>query len=436
MSTSVRKGLGLWMLTALVAGNMIGSGVFLLPASLAQYGSISILGWTITALGALCLALVFSKLSTWIPKTGGPYAYCREGFGDYIGFTVAYNYWIALWVGNAGIAVAFASYLSVFFPWITASAFNTCITSIVTVWILTLINVSGVRQAGMVQLITTILKLLPLLLIGTVGLLCIKPEYLAQFNVSQHSNFAAITGTASLTLWAFIGLESATVPADDVENPSKNIPRATILGTVLAAIVYILSTTAIMGLVPNAQLVQSTSPYADAAKAIFGNWGEWLVAIGAVVSCFGALNGWTLLQGQVPMAAARDSLFPKAFARVSRKGTPAFGLIISSLLITGLLLLTINESLVKQFTFIILLATLSTLIPYLFTSMAQILIYLKRPEERVRSAMPVVISIIAMAYVFWAISGAGMHVVYYGSLLLFSSIPVYVWMQWCASRDK
>jgi basic amino acid/polyamine antiporter, APA family len=255
MSTTTQKGLGLWMLTALVAGNMIGSGVFLLPAALAQFGSISIVGWLMTALGALCLALVFAKLSSLIPKAGGPYAYCREGFGDFIGFMVAYNYWIALWVGNAGIAVAFAGYMGVFFPWITAAPMHTCLTSIATIWLLTIINISGVRQAGMVQLITTLLKLLPLILIGTVGLLYIHPTYLTQFNVSGHSNFAAITGAASLTLWAFIGLESATVPADDVINPQKNIPRATMFGTLLAAIVYILSTIAIMGLIPNSDLV-------------------------------------------------------------------------------------------------------------------------------------------------------------------------------------
>lgn len=432
------RALGVWMLTALVAGNMIGSGVFLLPATLASFGSISILSWIITAFGAMCVALVFAKLGSLIPKVGGPYAYCHEAFGSFAGFQIAYNYWIALWVGNAAIAVAASSYLGVFFPVLKNSAHLSCLVSIGLVWLMTIINILGVKEAGIVQLVTTILKLLPLILIATFGLLFIHPQNFTAFNLSGHTNASALMAAATLTLWSFIGLESATVPADDVENPQKNIPRATILGTFVTSLVYILSTVAVMGVIPMAQLAKSTAPYADAAKMMFGPAAYYIIGLGAIVSCFGALNGWTLLQGQIPLAAARDGVFPKVFAKESRFGTPIVGLIVSSTLITLLLLLTLSSSLVKQFTFIILIATLASLIPYLYTCMAELMIFIKHREifSGKRLFGSVVISLFAMVYAFWAIAGSGQETLFYGALLFFSSVPVYVWMQWGVSRNS
>lgn len=427
-----QKTLGFWMLTALVTGNMIGSGVFLLPAALANYGSIGIIAWVATSLGALCLALVFGKLSTVIRKTGGPYAYCREGFGNFIGFLVAYNYWIALCIGNAAIVVAFTGYLTLFFPMLHTSPWFSCLTSIATVWLLTLVNLLGIRRAGFLQLITTLLKLTPLLLIAIFGLFYINLDHLKQFNVSGQPNFVAFTSAATLTLWSFIGLESATVPTENAENARHTILRATIIGTLIASFVYILSTTAIMGIVPIQQLAHSTAPYADAATLIFGSWGGKMIALGAMISCFGTLNGWTLLQGQIPFAAAKDNLFPAIFARESRFGTPAVALCISSSFISLLLLLTLNASLVKQFTFIILLATLSSLIPYFLTVMAELILLIRRPEEFnfKYPRLSLAISIIAGLYAFWMILGAGEEVVYYGTLLFLSAMPVYVGMHW------
>ncbi len=432
------RALGVWMLTALVAGNMIGSGVFLLPATLASFGSISIISWILTALGAMCLALVFAKLGSLIPKVGGPYAYCHEAFGAFAGFQIAYNYWIALWVGNAAISIAAVSYLGIFFPILKTSPQLECLTAIGLVWLMTVINILGVKQAGILQLITTILKLLPLILIATFGLLFIHPHYLVNnFNISHHSNFTALTGAATLTLWSFIGLESGTVPADDVENPQRTIPRATILGTIITSLVYILSTVAVMGVIPMAQLAKSTAPYADAAQVMFGPVAYYVIGIGAAISCLGALNGWTLLQGQIPLAAARDGVFPASFAKISRFGTPIVGLIVSSTLITCLLLLTLNASLVKQFTFIILIATLASLIPYLYTCMAELMIFVKHRASfsGKRLGISVVLSLVAMVYIFWAIAGSGQETIFWGSLLFFSSVPVYVWMRWNAARQ-
>jgi APA family basic amino acid/polyamine antiporter len=300
------------------------------------------------------------------------------------------------------------------------------------VWLLTIVNILGIKHAGIVQLITTVLKLIPLILIATFGLLYIHPSYFSDVNISGQSNISAFTSAATLTLWAFIGLESATVPADDVIDPQRTIPRATILGTLIAAAVYILSTVAVMGVLPMTQLAKSVSPYADAAKLMFGPPADIIVAIGAIISCLGALNGWTLLQGQIPYAAARDDLFPKIFAKESRYGTPIVGLIVSSLLITTLLLLTLSKGLVSRFTFIILIATLASLIPYLYTCMGELMIFIKHRADFKGKNLTTscVIAVLASIYAFWAIFGSGQETVFWGALLFFSGIPLYVWMQW------
>jgi basic amino acid/polyamine antiporter, APA family len=428
------KKLGLAMVTALVVGNMIGSGIFLLPASLGPFGAVSIVGWLVSAAGATLIALVFARLSRLVRKSGGPYTFTREGFGDFPGFLVAWGYWISIWTTNAAIAVAFVSYLSFFWTALKANSILAATVGLATLWILTWVNVIGVHTAGMVQLVTTILKLLPLLLLSTVGLLYVDSANFTPFNATDQSTFGAITSTVALTLWAFLGLESGTTPAEHVIEPERTIPRATLLGTSIAGFVYILGTIAVMGVIPPAQLGASNAPFADAAVKMWGPWAGTFVALGAVVSCFGAINGWLLLQGQIPLAAARDRLFPEAFGKVSRFNTPAFGLVFSSILASILLVMNYNKSLVQQFTFIILLATLNTLVPYAFCTMSEIMIFFKDPArfsgKRLGAGLP--LSIAAFAYSLWAIGGAGQEIVYWGFIFLMAGVPVYVWIR---SRD-
>ena len=431
-----RQGLGPWMTTALVIGNMIGSGIFLLPASLGAYGSISIVGWVFTAAGATLLALSFAHLSRVVPGAGGPYVYTRRGFGDFAGFLVAWGYWISAWAGNAAISVALVGYLAVFWPALDDVPAMAAVVALGNIWFLTWINARGVRTAGFVQVVTTVLKLIPLILIGTIGLLFIRLENFTPINVSGQSSFSAISATAALTLWAFLGLESGTVPADHVVNPERTIPRATIMGTVATAIVYILSTVAIIGVIPSAALSVSTAPFADAASEMFGPWAAYMVAAGAAISCFGALNGWILIQGQVPRAAALDGLFPASFGRLSERGTPVFGLVVSSVLITLLMALNYTRSLVEQFTFIILLATLTSLVPYLFSAMAVLLVGKERRARPLRERRRLAtIAVLAFLYALWAIAGSGRDVVYWGFLLLMAGVPVYVWLRWSPRLD-
>ena len=417
---------------ALVMGNMVGSGIFLLPASLAIFGGISVIGWVASTGGALLLALVFARLSAVAPAPGGPYAYSRRGFGDFAGFLVAWGYWISILTANAAIAVAFVGYLGTFVPGLSDNPVAAVLTALTAIWGFTWVNAQGARAVGSVQLVSTVLKFLPLFAIGTIGLLYLQVDHFTPFNLSGDSTFGAITTCAALTLWAFLGFESATVPAGHIENPKHTIPKATVLGTLFTGVVYILSTVGVMGILSPAILADSTAPFADAAASVWGGWAGRAVAAGAVVSCLGALNGWILLQAQIPCAAANDGIFPRLFARLSPKGIPTTGLVVSSVLITILMATNYSQGLVSFFTFMILLATLSALIPYAFTAMAEIMIYVREPElfRGDRFGRAVLLAGLAFVYSIWAIGGAGQATVFWGFLLLMGGIPVYVWIAW------
>jgi basic amino acid/polyamine antiporter, APA family len=432
-----RRGLGVGMTTALVVGNMIGSGVFLLPSALAAYGGVSILAWGFTAAGALLLAAVFSRLGRAYPQTGGPYAFSRHAFGDFVGFQTAWGYWIAAWAGNAAIAVAFVGYLAWFFGGLSTNSFAAVVVGLSAIWLLTWVNAMGIRQGGAMQVVTTVLKIVPLVAIATIGLWSFHAANFPAFNATTGSTFHALTAAATLTLWAFIGLESATIPADDVEDPQHTIPRATMVGTIVTAVIYVLGTVAVMGVMSTGALTASTAPFADAAEKMWGTWAGNAVALGAVISAFGALNGWILIQGQIPLAAARDRLFPKAFARVSHNGTPVVALVVSSVLVSGLMVMNYTKSLVDQFTFIILLATLTTLVPYAYSAAAQLMLFVtdRHRFDGLKLARHSVIAMLAFAYSMWAIAGSGYEVVFKGFMLLLAGIPVYILMKWQATRE-
>jgi len=433
----LKRSMGLWMATALVVGNMIGSGVFLLPASLADTaGPVSMVGWAFTGAGAILLALVFASLGRALPRTGGPYAYAKRAFGDFIGFQTAWGYWIAVWAGNAAIAVAFVGYLAVFWPQVGDHNLLAALVGIGVIWLLTATNILGARESGRVQVLTTVLKFVPLAVIGLVGLFFIDGGNYEPF-APHGTSISLLSTTAALTLWAFIGLESATVPAEEVKDPERTIPRATIIGTVLATGLYVVATAAIMGILPTEQLAGSTSPFADAAGQVFGGGWDKVIAAVAMVSTFGALNGWIMLQGRVPLAAARDGMFPGPFARVhGKRGTPVFGLVVSSVLVTALMLMNYTKGLVDAFTFVILLATLTTLVPYAFSAAAQAWLWLVegeefKPKHLVRD---VIVATLAFAYSVWAIAGAGDDIVTKGFVLLLAGIPVYIGMRWWQKR--
>jgi APA family basic amino acid/polyamine antiporter len=427
-----KKGkMGFWMSTSLVVGNMTGSGIFLLPAALAIYGGISLFGWLITLAGTLFLAVVFSRLSRLITTSGGPYTYTREGFGDLSGFLVVWGYWISIWTGNAAIAVAGVGYLSVFLPALKEHVMLAAAAAIGVLWLFTFINTRNIRDVGLVQLLTTVLKIVPLLLLGTLGFLYFQTDHFVPLNLSGLSDFDAITATAGLALWAFLGLESATIPSDKVQNPGRTVPAATMVGVLIAALLYISSTAGVMGILSPAELEHSAAPFADAAHRVWGNWASGLVAAGAAIACFGALNGWILLQGQLPLAAARDRLFPRGFQKLNGKGIPLTGLIVASVLATILVGFNYTRGLVQMFTFIIKLSTLSCLLPYLFSSLSELALYLRKKKEydRIRLIRASIISVPAFLYSAWAVTGLGTETLIWGGVLLAAGLPIYAFLK-------
>ena len=321
-------------------------------------------------------------------------------------------------------------YLIVFFPQLTNPHLET-ITIIAILWLFTTINIRGIGFVAVVQSVTTILKLMPLIAVATLGWIYFHPEYLTHsFNITGKSHFSAFSYASTLTLWAFIGVESATVPAGSVESPQRNIPLATLFGTLIAVILYVASSTVVMGMVPTSVLVNSVSPFAAAAKMIFGEWGSWIIAAGAVISCAGGLNGWILVQGQIAMAAADDHLFPRVFSIRNKAGVPVWSLVITSILMSFLLFFTSNPNLVSQFQLIILIASSATLIAYFYTSAAQIILLVNQGTKKNISKIHLVIASLAGVYSFWALFGSGQNIIFYVMMLLLSSFPLYAIAVW------
>jgi APA family basic amino acid/polyamine antiporter len=420
--------LGFWMCVALVVGNSIASGVFLLPASLAPYGLNSVVAWGFTASGAILLAVVFARLSRAYPAAGGPYAYVHLAFGPLTAFIVAWGYWISIWVGNAAIATGAVSYLSPLLPWIADAPGASAAVTLLFLWLLTFVNWYGIRVSGWVQSVTTVLKLLPLLAVALLGLRVLRGSDVSAATAVPIS-VSGVTAAATLTLWAMLGLESATIPADKVANPGRTIPVATLLGTVITALVCAFACTTVLLLVPPATLAESNAPFVDLAAQFWGTGAGKLVAVFASISAFGALNGWILLQGELPSAMAKRGEFPSIFARESSRRTPGFALCFGSVLVTLLILANYQKSMVKIFTFMILLSTTACLVLYAVCSLALLRLQWK---GQLRGARPgtlplAIVGILATAYSLWAIVGAGAQAVLWGAGLLVLGLPLYFW---------
>ena len=430
MKPSSQK-IGLITTTSLVVGNMIGAGIYVLPATLAGYGSVSILGWVLTALGALVLARIFGNFSKMIVnKSGGPYTYTKEGFGDFMAYLVAWGYWISIWISNAAVAIAAVSALSVFFPVLESNGLYALLIGLSLIWFFTWINSRGVKTSGKVQVMTTIFKVLPLLGISVIGLFYFDMDNFPKFNLTEKSDLATIPVVASMTLYAFLGIECATIPAENVRDPERTVPRATMLGSILTTLIYVVVTVILFGMLPAEELMQSPAPMAEASKLIAGDYAAYIVGAGAAISAIGALNGWILISGQIPMAASRDNLFPRIFKRENKKGAPSIGIIIGSIL-TSLVMFTYqSDSLVKQFELIMKLTVLTALIPYLFVSASYLLVVLEHKWNMPKLWRTVLLSILGFSYSLWAIYGSGQDSVFYGFILLLLSIPFYILMRY------
>jgi basic amino acid/polyamine antiporter, APA family len=374
--------------SALVMGSIIGTGVFLLPASLAAFGTISLVAFVFTAIGAIALAQMFGVLSKRMPADGGPYAYSRAAFGNAVGFFNAWSYWITAWAGNAAIVVAWIVYVEVFINTGHNKLFSIAI-GFVGLWLPAAVNLSGVKNMASVQIVTTIIKFIPLVIISTVGLFFIDWNYLTStWNISGKAPLAAIVTCMALAVFSYLGVETAAVAAGKVRNPRRNVPLASLLGTLACTVVYLLSTLVIFGTVPNKDLTaDGAQPFTLSFNAMFGGtWSGYAVAVAAIVSGLGALNGWTMICAEMPLAAAREGLFPRQFAKLSGKGVPAFGIIASTVLATALMVFSyLGQAGADVFNLMILLAGLTAAVPYAFSALA-LMKWSFRADERAPGA--------------------------------------------------
>ncbi|WP_331769078.1 amino acid permease (plasmid) [Embleya sp. NBC_00888] len=425
--------LGLAQATALVIGGVIGTGIFLLPATLAKYGTVSILAFGLVSIGAILIAMIFGRLGARIPASGGPYAYARDAFGEFAGFLTAWSFWLTAWVGNAGIAVAWVGYVNYFLHW--DSTLGKMFIALVGLTVPALVNLSGVKNMGALQLVTTVLKFVPLLFVSIVGLFFVKGANFGPFNASGDDFLGALQTSAALVVFAYSGIEAASVAAEKVRNPERNVARASVFGTLACAAVYMLSTIAIMGTVPHGELANSTAPFSDALNNMFGGsvWGD-VMATMAIISGIGALNGWTMLVAEMPFAAARDGMFPKAFTRM-RNGVPYVGILIGTMLTVIVMAMNYLWS-EDAFEDILLLATVTTVIPYLFSAAAQLfwLVTRERPINRGAFARDLTVAVVGLAFTIWMVYGSGADAVLKSLIMLLVGIPVYIWVK--ASRGE
>lgn len=394
--------LGLPQATALIVGSIIGVGIFNLPASLASFGPISLVAMALTTVGALALALMFAALSRRLPADGGPYAYARAAFGNGTGFANAWSYWITAWAGNAAIVVGWVMYVQVFINKGAIPAWSIVI-ALVGLWIPALINISGVKNMGAVQLWTSVLKFIPLALMATVGLLFVKGDNLAAWNVSGESDFSAIMGAMALCLFSYLGVETASVAAAKVRDPDRNVPKATILGTIATAIVYMLSLTAVFGAVPTADLATTTTPYSMAADTMMGgtSWAGYVIAAIVIVSGFGALNGWTMICAEMPLAASKDGLFPDRFGTLNRNGVPVFGIVSSTVLASVFMVVSyLGAAGQTVFNTLVFMSGITAAIPYAFSALAQIKwrIADNRAMHTPRFLRDVIVAVVALVF--------------------------------------
>ena len=426
----LKKEISLFMATMLVCGNMIGSGVFMLPATLAQVsGPLStIIAWVLTTIGSILIAISFANLGSKYPSTGGAYQYTKEAFGEFAGFLSAWLYWNGSWIGNAAIIVAIASYSAAIIPALQNPVVSIIFTSAI-LWAVTILNIVGVKQAGKIQSFVTVFKIgffalfiiVAFLNFDSVNLMPLAPE---------GKGLSTVSLAATSTLWAFVGLESSTVTAGELKDPEKNVKKSTIYGLIIAAIIYILISVGSMGAMSNSELAMSGAPLTDILTRALGSGVGKVLTIAVVVCILGTTIGWILSTARVSYAAGEDGVFPKFFGKLSPKyGTPVNSLIIGSVLVNILLIMNYQKGMVSAFTFITILATLSFLPVYLLSVAAEIMIMF-RDEKNITLRIFIkksLIPLLAFAYTVWTIYGSGAETVMWGFILMLIGIPFYIY---------
>ncbi|WP_299305767.1 putrescine-ornithine antiporter [uncultured Haemophilus sp.] len=424
MSAKSNK-IGVVQLTILTMVNMMGSGIIMLPTKLAEIGTISIVSWLVTAVGSTALAYAFAQCGMFSRKSGGMGGYAEYSFGKAGNFMANYTYGVSLVIANTAIAISAVGYGSEFLG-VTLSPLSIALWTIFTLWLATILNFGGARITGNISSFTIWGVIIPVVGISIIGWKWFDGSmYVNSWNPHNVPTFDAIGVSISMTLWAFLGLESACANSDAVENPEKNVPIAVLGGTLGAAVIYIVSTNVIAGIVPNLELANSTAPFGLAFAHMFNETVGKVIMGLMVMSCFGSLLGWQFTIAQVFKSSAEEGYFPAFFKKVTSKGAPIVGMVTITSLQTLLSLMTISPSLNKQFNVLVDLAVVTNVIPYLL-SMAALAVLLKTenvPQQKYKKT--VLVAFIGSVYSIYALYAAGEQAMLYGSIVTFIGWTLY-----------
>jgi len=420
-----RRKFGFWMATALVIGNIIGSAIFMLPAGLAPFGWNAVSAWAITFVGALSLAWVFAELSRNLPNAGGSFGFMRAGVGEDAAFVGAWGYMVSVWAANAGITIAGISYLTRLVPLLGTSSWAPPLTALVAIWLFTWVNLRGLHSAGSVQSVTTVIKLLPFVLVIGLAVWRVLASGGDVLPTIEHGSFTlgGTTSAVGLTLFAMLGLESAAMPVDAVEHPERNVPRATVAGTALSAVVTMIASCAVVLMLPADSVAASNAPVADFIATAFGGVAGAFVAACAVISCFGCLNGWLLISGEVPVAMVHAGALPRWFGHANAHGAAARSIVLGAVITSVLTLLAYTKVGVAAYNFVVLISTVAILALYAFCVIAAV--RFMRDGRVPRTAALSAGALLAFVFVLWAFYGSGWEAIAWGTALTASGWPVY-----------
>jgi basic amino acid/polyamine antiporter, APA family len=424
------KPLGFWMCTSLIVGNMIGMGIFMLPAALAPFGKNAFAGWAITVIGCLFIAHVFARLARAMPEEDGPYGYCRRAFGNGVAFFTMWCYWVSIWVTNAALAIGIVGYLATLAPALTSHPALQPLTAMAIIWFFVLVSLRGALASGRVQLASAALKLLPMGAIVLLGAWIVAGDSAAYMAHLPPTPFT-LDGTAAagtIALFAMLGVECASLPATKVHEPERTIPRATIAGTLVAAVVYVLVCTIPMLLLPQAELAASNAPFVDLFRRYWdAGSGHWL-ALAVIFSGLGALNGWTMLAGEVTASMAHHGIFPAALKAPNRHGAPAWSLLLVGALASIMIAMNYSRSMTEAFTFLTLVVTAASMPLYLVGGAA--VFKLRRRGVLARGAALSLSAVMTCIFSLWAFYGMGKEAFWWGVALGAVSLPVFWLVRW------
>jgi APA family basic amino acid/polyamine antiporter len=419
--------LGFWMCTALVVGNTIGIGIFMLPASLAPYGFNALIGWGVTVLGMTVLARVFARLAREFPSADGPYAYIQATAGEGPAFLAIWCYWVSCWITNAAIAIGVVAYLSRVVP--ALEAVPAAVQAVALIWVFVVVNALGARMGGSVQVLTTVLKLLPMAAVIVLGawLLLSEPAAYTRHPPTTPLSLASLMAASTVALFAMLGIESAAVPAGRVRDPERTIPRATTVGTLLTAAIYLAVSSMALLLIPQDELARSTAPFVDLLERTGGAGNGSVLALFVVISGLGALNGWTLLVGELTATMARHGSLPARLGQLNRFGAPGVALALTGVFATAMVLMNYSRSLVEGFTFLTLVVTAANLPLYLLCAFALAVLW-KRGERPARRDL-LVLGLLGTAYSIFAFVGLGREPFLWSLALAAAGLPVFLLMR-------